>query len=97
MFLAHELLQVQPSVTRSLKLSTTAQLHQTLPIATAVNHPQLTPGLYKATVLCHTMTMLSSSTACEAAHCASKRNRTPKFKSCFPTVPAQLLWVLSSH
>lgn len=84
-------------MTHSLKLSTTAQLHQTPPIATDVNHPQLTPSLYKATVLCQATTMLSPSTACEAAYCTGKSNRTPKLKGHFPVVPAQLPWVLSSH
>lgn len=93
MFLACELSQVQPSVTCSLKLSTTATAPSNIfycyrrePCAR-----RLTPSLHKATVLRCTATIPSPGTACEAVHCAGKSN------SRFPTVPAQLLWVLSSH
>ena len=99
MFLARELSQVQPSVTCSLKLSTTVTAPSNI-LYCYRREPcahRLTPSLHKATVLRRTATMLSPGTACEAAHCAGKRNRAPKFKGCFPTVPAHLPWALSSH
>jgi len=97
MIFACELWQVQPPGTRSLKLSTTAPSNTSYCYRRAPRARRLTPSLHTVTVLRCTATMPSPGTACKAAHCAGKRNRTPEFQGRFPTAPAQPRWALSSH